>query len=213
MCVLYTPLTTTWRQPQTCLGRPSCKSACSGNVTNWQASASILLNLVKELIPSHASPSQLLVHWSTRISLPHPSFLQWVHFAWALPTGLAKNLRFGQNAFSESFLSIFFFPSLLPHGQTHISAEVSLHIMLHPHHPSLEPPPVNLLAFAPWRIWANTQTLWCRSYCRWRSWITKRSKKQFYSGPEVLELGFDLRQSDIKTSYFKLSIKRQEIKL
>ena len=41
----------------------------------------------------------------------------------------------------------------------------------------------------------------------------KRSKKQFYSGPEVLELGFDLRQSDIKTSYFKMSIKRQEIKL
>ena len=41
----------------------------------------------------------------------------------------------------------------------------------------------------------------------------QRYKKPFYGGPEVLQLGFDLRQSDIKTSSFQMSIKRQEIKL
>ena len=41
----------------------------------------------------------------------------------------------------------------------------------------------------------------------------QRYKKPFYGGPELLQLGFDLRQSDIKTSSFQMSIKRQEIKL
>ena len=53
--------------------------------------------------------SLLLVnYWYTEVLESSCSIQDSSNVAWVLPTGLAKNLRFGQNAFSESFLSIFF---------------------------------------------------------------------------------------------------------
>lgn len=50
----------------------------------------------------------LLNYWYTEVLESSCSIQDSSNVAWVLPTGLAKNLRFGQNAFSESFLSIFF---------------------------------------------------------------------------------------------------------
>lgn len=104
-------------------------------------------------------------------TLPQAGFLSWANFAWLLPIGLVKNFGFWQNAPNEAFLPNLSFPLSFHTVRPALQQKFPFILFSLPLRLSLLFPPVNLLAFAPWRIQANRNPV---------KWVLLQMKKLNY---------------------------------